>query len=282
MFKGFLAGLLVLGLVAPAASQTPGAVDAEQLRTRRRVSTMESVLESAVRNGAHNMLRQVELVSPDVPTLTGPPQVRGFRLAEDRLFFFDVGVPGLRPPISWQLRTLGPDPFGGQAAAQIQMLVERSIAELGALQRAGDGRNLDPLRVYLTQIAQLGQAGRSTPAPRGGQFVTAANAAPVAVAPTVAPTVPDLLDEPGVAYTREIQNALVEAMLENSGPLGVGDDEWLVVAARDNLPRDPLVPGDMTDFTTMVLRIKGSDLSAFHAKRITLEEARKKVQVSDQ
>jgi hypothetical protein len=279
--KGFFVGLLVLGLAAPAAAQAPVQTDAEQLRARRQVSTMESILENAVRSGAHSMLRQVERVSPDVPTLTGPPQVRGFRLAEDGVFFFDVGVPGLRPPISWQLRTLGPDPFGGQAAVQLQVLVDRINTELGALQRAGDGRNLDGVRSYLNQIAALGQNARPTPN-RGGQFVNAANALSAPVAPTVAPTLPDVLDDPGVAYTREIQNALIDAMLDYSGPLGVGDEEWLVVAARDNLPRDPLVPGDMTDFTTMVLRIKGSDLSAFHAKRITRDEARKKVQASDQ
>ena len=275
----------MLGLAASAAAQTPGAVDAEQLRERRRVSTMESVLESAVRNGAHTLLQKVQLVSPDVPTLTGPPQVRGFRIADYGLFF-DVGVPGLRPPISWQLRTLGPDPFGsGQNVAQLRSLAARATAEMGALERDGA---VDPrLRVLVqgivNQIAELERSGRTAAPARGQQFVNAANAAPAApVAPSVAPAVPDVLDDPGVAYTREIQNALIDAMLENSGPLSVGDNEWLAVAARDNLPRDPLVPGDMTDFTTMFLRIKGADLSAFHAKRITLEEARRRVQISDQ
>jgi hypothetical protein len=283
LFAGIITGVTVLGLVAPAAAQAPGSADAEQLRVRRRVSTMESVLESAVRDGAHNLLRQVELVSPDLPTLTGPPQVRGFRLAENGLFFFDVGVPGLRPPISWQLRTMGPDPFSGPAAAQMRALVERLNVEIGALERVVDGRSLGNVQLLVKQLTDLERIGRPTPMPRGGQqFVNAANAAPAALAPTVAPTVPDVLDDPGVVYTREIQNALIEAMIESSGPLAVADEEWLVVAARDNLPRDPLVPGDTTDFTTMYLRIKGADLSAFHAKRITMEEARKRVRVSDQ
>ena len=33
-------------------------------------------------------------------------------------------------------------------------------------------------------------------------------------------------------------------MIENSGPLALGADEWLTVAARDNVPRDPLIPSD--------------------------------------
>lgn len=281
MFKGVLAGVLVFGLAASIAAQTPGPVDAEQLRARRRVSAMESVLESAVRNGANNMLRQVQLVSADVPTLTGPPQVRGFRIAGYGLFF-DVGVPGLRPPISWQLRTLGPDPFGGGSSAQVVALVERAKTMLGALERdqALDAQRLGGLQLVMNQLDAELARGRSA-SPRGQQFVNASNAAG-APAPTVSPAVPDVLDDPGVAYTREIQNALIEAMLENSGPLAVADDEWLTIAARDNLPRDPLVPGDMTDFTTMILTIKGADLSALHAKRITVEEARKRVQVSDQ
>jgi hypothetical protein len=280
LIAGIVTGVAVFGLVVPAAAQTPGPGEAEQLRMRRLVSTMEGVLESAVRNGAQGLLQQVQLVSPDLPTLTGPPQVRGFRLADHGLFFFDVGVPGLRPPISWQLRTMGPDPFAGPAAVQMRSLMERANAELGALQRVVDGRSLDGLVMVMRQMAELERSGRTTG--RGQQFVNAANAAPVSVAPTVAPTVPDVLDDPGVVYTREIQNALIEAMLVYSGPLGVADEEWLVVAARDNLPRDPLVPGDQTDFTTMVLRIRGADLSALHAKRITMEEARKRVQVSDQ
>jgi len=225
--KGFLAGVVtvvtVLGLAVPAAAQTPGPNEVEQLRMRRHLSTMESVLESAVRSGANALLRQVQLVSLDPPTLTGPPQVRGFRLGDHGLFFFDVGVPGLRPPISWQLRTMGPDPFAGPAAAQIRALVERGNAELGALQRVVDGRSLDGLMMVMRQLAELERGGR--PTPRGQQFVNAANAGPAAVAPTVAPTVPDVLDDPGVVYTREIQNALIESMLVYSGPLGVADEE---------------------------------------------------------
>ena len=75
--------------------------------------------------------------------------------------------------------------------------------------------------------------------------------------------------------------ALLEAMLENSGPLGLRDDEWLTVAARDNVPRDPLVPGSTVDFSTVIFRVRGSDLAAFHSRRLTPEEARAKVEVRE-
>ena len=58
-------------------------------------------------------------------------------------------------------------------------------------------------------------------------------------------------------------------------------EEWLTVAARDNVPRDPLSPGDTADFSTIIFRVKGSDLAGFRAGRMTLEEARQKVEVRE-
>ena len=49
----------------------------------------------------------------------------------------------------------------------------------------------------------------------------------------------------------------------------------------DNVPRDPLLPGDLADFSTVIFRLKGSDLASFRAGRITLEEARQKVDVRE-
>ena len=66
-----------------------------------------------------------------------------------------------------------------------------------------------------------------------------------------------VLDNPAEGYTREVKSALIDAMIENSGPLALGTDEWLTVAARDNVPRDPLSPGDMADFSTIIFRVKG-------------------------
>jgi hypothetical protein len=68
-------------------------------------------------------------------------------------------------------------------------------------------------------------------------------------------------------------------MLDYSGPLGIGPDEWLTIAARD--AEGPLNPGEPYDAVTIVLRIKGNDLAAFRADRITREEARKRVLVHE-
>jgi hypothetical protein len=96
------------------------------------------------------------------------------------------------------------------------------------------------------------------------------------------PTVdPRVLDNPNAAYTGAVKDALIDAIIEDSGALTLGPDEWLTVAARDNLPRDPLVPGDSVDFSTLIFRIKGSDLTAFRAGRLSMEEARTKVDVRE-
>jgi hypothetical protein len=41
------------------------------------------------------------------------------------------------------------------------------------------------------------------------------------------------------------------------------------------------MPGAVDDASTIVLRVKGSDVAAFLAKKITPEEARKRVQVKE-
>jgi hypothetical protein len=70
----------------------------------------------------------------------------------------------------------------------------------------------------------------------------------------------------------------MDAMLEHSGALMVGPDEWLTAAARDNEPRDRLNPGD--DVRSIVLRVKGSDLTDLRAGRLSLDEALSQVEVN--
>jgi hypothetical protein len=112
--------------------------------------------------------------------------------------------------------------------------------------------------------------------------VDPARAADGAAIPTGLPAGVDplVVDDPSAAYTREVRAALVDAMLQNSGPIAIADDEWLTVAARDNYSGEPFVP-DSADLPTMVLRISGRDLAAFRAGRIDLDEARARVERRD-
>ena len=83
--------------------------EAEQVRARQKISLMESVLESAVTNGADSMMRAVRAVMPpDALILTGAPSARGFGL-EGYGVFFDVEVPAFRPTIALTLRQMADD-----------------------------------------------------------------------------------------------------------------------------------------------------------------------------
>ena len=80
-------------------------------------------------------------------------------------------------------------------------------------------------------------------------------------------------------YRTEITDALTEAIVDHGIPIGVGAEEWLTVAARESVDRR-FVPADPNDSPmTIILRIKGSDLAALRDRKLSREEARKRVEV---
>lgn len=86
--------------------------------------------------------------------------------------------------------------------------------------------------------------------------------------------------DPREIYQTEITNALVNAILDYPGVLGVAADEWLTVAARESVIDRRLVGTDPGDTSiTVILRIKGSDLNAVRERRLSREEARARVDV---
>jgi hypothetical protein len=91
---------------------------------------------------------------------------------------------------------------------------------------------------------------------------------------------PAVLDDPGRAYTTEVQSALIDAMLDFGPPIPVADGEWLTIAARDN-DDSRLGGGDPYDVSTILLRVRGSDLAAYRARQITREDAVKRVEIRE-
>lgn len=282
MKGSIIAGAILLGLAAGASAQTvPQAADNEQLRqAREQVSMMEGVLERAVQNGVNNLRRKVREVMPDDALLQGGlPQVRGFRL-DGYGVFFDVEVPGLRPSMAWTLRTLNETGLGlARDLAQMRKFVQsladpRMKVELDrTLQRIQ--RSIGPVPPVAAERAAVQGIPAGTVS---AQSVEPAVATP---APTAAQQVdPVLLVDPNEAYTQEVKAALIDAMIQYSGALRVGTDEWLTVAAKDNEPSNPLTQGD-PDVMTILLRIKGTDLTAYRAGRLTLEEAKARVEVRE-
>ena len=258
---------LVLGMTAVATAQQPALSAQEQVQAQARykIFLMEGVLERAVQNGAAVLSRQVRALSPDAMFLTGSAQVRGFRL-DGYGVFFDVEVPGLRPTVAWTLRAMADD--NGASLAQLKAYV----------QKVQDPRDRSVLETAIRRLELQMPSARTATA---DATVTAQSVSGPASAAAQRQPDPLLLSDPNAAYTREVKTALIDAMLENQGGLTIGPEEWLTVAARDGEPGNRLVPGDAYDQSTVVLRVKGGDLAAFRAGRLTLDEARKKVEVKE-
>ncbi|HEY3092288.1 MAG TPA: hypothetical protein VGJ52_04290 [Vicinamibacterales bacterium] len=266
-----LVGSAVIGS-APAAFAQVSRSEADQVKARQKISMMESVLESAVANGADSMMRAVRTVMPpDALMLTGAPSARGFRL-EGYGLFFDVEVPAFRRSMAWTLRQMVDENGLGAAAA-----VNQLKAYIATVQDPRQRTNLDrALRRLELQVGPVGPVQQDASARTVG-------ASTVSAAATIAPAAPQVdlsvVDDPNGTYTREVSAAIIDAMIENSGPLPVGENEWLTVAARDNIRPDRLTPGDTSNITSIVFRIKGTDLAAYRAGKMTLEETRTHVEV---
>jgi hypothetical protein len=263
---------IVIGTAPAAFAQAPP-TEADQIKARQKISMMESVLESAVANGADSLMRAVRAVMPpDALVLTGAPMARGFRL-EGYGLFFDVEVPAFRRTMAWTLRQMV-DENGLGAAAAVSQLKAYIATVQDPRQRATLDRALRRLELQVGPVGPIQQD--AVPRTVGSTLAAQSVVTPAVAAPQVDPTV---VEDPNGAYTREVIVAIIDAMIENSGPLPVGDNEWLTVAARDNVRPDRLVPGDMSNISSIVFRIKGSDLAAFRAGRMTLDDTRKRVEV---
>jgi hypothetical protein len=271
----FVSFLIVVGFAPGSFAQAPLS-EADQVKSRQKISMMESVLESAVANGADSLMRAVRVVMPpDALMLTGAPSARGFRL-EGYGVFFDVEVPTIRPTMAFTLRQMV-DQNGLGAAAAVNQLKAYIATVQDPRQRATLDRALRRLELQVGPVGPVPQDASASARTVGASTVTAQTT----VAPVAAPAVdPQVIEDPNAAYTREVSTAIVDAMIENSGPLPIAENEWLTVAARDNIRPDRLVPGDTSNISSIVFRIKGVDLAAFRAGRMALEEARKHVEIT--
>lgn len=247
----------------PPASSPPS--PANQIQERHQIYVMEGVLERAVEIGASMLNRRINAVMPNMMTLTGNAKARGFRL-DGYGVFFDVEVPGVRKSVAWSLRVLDQNDVGARSALRSVRRYVQTLADAQAK------RDLEEAVRRLEQVVAL--AGNDPTLAVAGPDGAGAQVTGAALETSAQAALPD----PNDAYTTEVKNALIDAMLDHSTSIVIGNDEWVTIAARDNA--GPL-PGEPYDVTTVVLRVKGSDLSAFRAGRITRDEARARVEVRE-
>jgi len=264
--------IAVIGVTASiAAAQEPtGAAQtgtaAAQMRVREaryQLGQMERVLEGAVEHGATVIRDRLQAIMPADMLLTENAKARGFRL-DGYGVFFDVEVPDLGGTI-WSFQAMTRNDLGLEAA--LQTLRQAAGNDVNAQQA---------LRRLELQVAP----GRLPAHSAAATAVQTANgiAAPDATAPAPEPRTDDpVLSNPDEAYRTEIREALMGAMLEHSRSLSIGPAEWLTVAARrrDDRPR----MGIDTDSRTVVLSVRGADLTAFLGGQITPQEARTRIEV---
>lgn len=290
--------MVVLGGATPGQAQdvpapVPGAgpqaarpVDRSELR--HQIYVMEGALARAVEFGAQRLNRELRTVAPEMFLLTGDAQARGVYL-ENYGIFFDVAVPMLRQSMMWSLRTMLQQDDGStkKAVAELRRYVQ---TETNPATRQALEAHIARLEAQATPLSNVGRPGFAPPFGTPGvssaslrQDTPPAPAAPAAPpAPgTSVPDVPWLMDTNRL-YTEEVQRAIIDAMIDFSAPMTIGNEEWLTVAARDNERRDTLAPQDpYEEVVTVLLRIKGSDLKEYRAGRIDKVEARKRVRIGE-
>jgi hypothetical protein len=261
-----LAAVISIGLqAAPALSQAPPAAEqsapvqdpATAQRRRNQIQIMEGVLTRAVRSGAEDLARRMQSRDPSLMLFTGQARARGFVL-EDYGVFFDVEIPALRPTVIWSMRTLERDSTMASAIDSLRQ----------ALMSVPDSARRVEAEQALKYVQQLGPGLAGRPAgPNTDRSVTAATAdAPV-------------VDDPHTSYTEAVKNALIDAMLDYSVAMDLAADEWLTVAARDS--EGPLTPDEIYDPSTILIRVKGSDLATYAGDRSKRSDVRARVKVSE-
>jgi hypothetical protein len=246
--------------VAPRQNQS-----AQQQREQRyQIGVMERVLESAVEHGASIIRDRLDPVLQSQTILLENARVRGFRL-DGYGVFFDAEVPSLETTLYSVFRTLDQNGLGLQSAVK---------ALKSYIDASGNVELEQAMRRIEVQIPPTDQV--STTADVSRRAVSGSAAVPPASRGASDDSNDPILNDPLAAFHAEVMRALSDAMLDHSGPLAIGPDEWLTVAARGNEVRPRIGPID-SNTQIIIVSVRGSDLAAFRAGQLTREDAIKRV-----
>lgn len=274
--------------VAPpvAAQPIPSAPPVAASARRRDIGMMERVLTQALQQGAQDLAQQLKVREPNSAFVTGTGRARGFIL-DGYGIFFDVDVPGMRQSVVWSAQMLE---LEQQRQSAEQFLLNsspnhplRKVAAANLRQIARMmGTPPEAVQIPPTADSQMAERGRVEALTVADAVAATAALAPSALASqgALAPVQQvQQLRDPNELYTESVKHALIDAMLRYSAFLKIADNEWLTVAASDS--DGPQIPGQIDDASRIVIRIKGADLSAFQANKLTREEVMKRVDVKE-
>jgi hypothetical protein len=262
--------MLLCANVSPTA-QTPrdaAPSQAEIKRWRYQIGQMERVLEGAVEHGVSNIRDRLQAIGPTELLISDNARARGFRL-EGYGVVFDVVVPSLDTTVLWSIRTLDQNDLG----------LESALKALQAhVQDVGDVNLEQALRRIELQMSPLLLARAAVSPATPGARNAAGTVAAAGVDAPAAPAIDPIFSDPDEAYRAEVTRALKDALLDHSSSLGLGETEWLTIAARRDQERPQLAPAD-SDAQTFIIRLRGADLSAFLGRQISREEALRRIEV---
>jgi len=221
-----------------------------------------------VQQGARIVSVKWREVAPDTLFISGTARARGFRL-DNYGVFFDVAVPSMRQSVAWTWRQLDRDNSGTSDAL---------LTLKNHLKTVSDGGAKRDLEQAIRRLElQMGIPARP---PADPTVTTGVQVSTPAAGVTARSPIDTRQDDPGATYTAEVKNALFDAMLDHSHALTIGADEWLAIAAHDDT--DPRLGGaDPYDTVTFLMRIRGSDLQAFRAGRMTRADARLRIELKE-
>jgi hypothetical protein len=239
--KSAIALAMMVTMVPLAArAQTTVEPGAAQLRRHDQINLFEGTLVGAVNLAARHVAGEVQAHTSNANFFTGDARAKGFILDGYGVFVY-VEIPALDLTLTLM-------------ADQIERDARNRAAEANPVSNTVDPNDkLDP----------------KTVAPKVDSKM-------IGNGPTARETLQAVMDT-GQKYRNEVKLTLTDAMLDFSKNLELKPDEWLSVAARGS--EGALTPGEILQLTTVVLRVKGSDLADYLAGRLTKEEARKKVEV---
>jgi hypothetical protein len=271
--------LIAVGAVLVGSATADGqtrVTESDLMRARQSMVAVEDALERAIANGAQMVIAQFRTAAPERWRLSSEPRADGARIPDQGATFF-VQVPDLEPPMMWTLRRIQQEPPRPDPLAVQRLQQMRTIAStMQGAERLQWERAITELEMQIT----LGNA-RARDVGRGS--VSAASLTPsVPQQGSQRPVEPQVSDDPDEEYTRQVKGALIDTMLKQTQVLSLQPAEWLTVVARTSASPDPLMPADTTNLSTWVMRVKGSTLEAFRARKITEQEALKLVEVLEQ
>jgi len=260
---------------APAPQASGSQISRERLNRILVIRQLETVLTNAVKTGATSLANQLKLSDPTSLFVTGNARSRGFEL-DGYGVLFDVDVPTMMQSVLWTTQTLQRQQEMDQLRDTINdPRISETIRQFARNELRRIERVTNPQAPGPPSLARPVAQGMVTAATADDAAAMGVRDASGAPAPSVA--TPDLRS-PDEMYTEVIKSALINAMLDFGPTLRLGDNDWLTVAARASTPA---IPNQLDDSSSILIRIKGADLTAFLTGKISREEVQKRVEIKE-